>query len=346
MLVLAIETSCDDTSVALVEASGYVRAMVSANQDKAHQPFGGVVPEIAGRNHLQDLMPLVDKVFKASGVSWSEVDGIAVTNRPGLIGSLLVGLVTAKTLALAYDKPFIGVHHIEGHIVSAFLSDQPVSAPRLWKDPFLALVVSGGHTHLYKVTQGKEFKCLGQTQDDAAGEAFDKFAKMMGLGYPGGVEVDRLAKSGNIKAFPFPKATIKGSEYDFSFSGLKSAAQRLIQSLDDPQKVKEDLCASYQEAIVSALLERLDKAITDTGIKKFVITGGVSANSRLRSEAERLAQKRGCQIIVPPLKFCTDNAGMIGLAGALHLERGETSSQDLAPQARADLSAPPARAGI
>jgi N6-L-threonylcarbamoyladenine synthase len=336
-MVLAIETSCDDTSVALVDGHGFVRHMVWANQDSAHQPFGGVVPEIAGRNHLHDLIPLVDRLIDESKVTWDEIIGIAVTNRPGLVGSLIVGLVTAKTLALAFNKPFIGVHHIEGHILSAFLSEAPLSEPPFWTDPFLALVVSGGHTHLYEVQNLKSYRCLGKTQDDAAGEAFDKFAKIMGLGYPGGVQVDRLAQKGDIKAFPFPRATIKDSEYDFSFSGLKSAGQRLVQSLENPQSRKEDLCASYQEAIVGALLSRLEKAIVELNIKKFVITGGVSANSRLRSQAAELAKKRNCQMIVPSLKFCTDNAAMIGLAGALHLARGESSPQNLAPQPRAEL---------
>jgi N6-L-threonylcarbamoyladenine synthase len=336
-MVLAIETSCDDTSVALVDAKGWVRHMVWANQDAVHRPFGGVVPEIAGRNHLHDLMPLVDRLISETKINWSEITGIAVTNRPGLVGSLLVGLVTAKTLALAYDKPFIGVHHIEGHILSAFLSEAPLSAPLYWTDPFLALVVSGGHSHLYEVKNLTSYRCLGQTQDDAAGEAFDKFAKILGLGYPGGVHVDRLAKTGDIKAFPFPRATIKDSAYDFSFSGLKSAGHRLVQSLPDPQSRLPDLCASYQEAIVSALLSKLEKAVVELNIKKFVITGGVSANSRLREQAQELATKRNCQMIVPPLKFCTDNAAMIGLAGALRLARGETSAQTLAPQPRADL---------
>lgn len=338
MWVLAIETSCDDTSVALVDSKGHVRHMLSANQDKVHQPFGGVVPEIAGRNHLHDLLPLINQLFSESKTNWEQVSGIAVTNRPGLVGSLIIGLVTAKTLAVAFKKPFIGVHHIEGHILSAFLSEAPLQEPLYWKEPFLALVVSGGHSHLYVVKDLKTFTCLGKTQDDAAGEAFDKFAKMMGLGYPGGVQVDRLAVKGDTKAYAFPRATIKDSEYDFSFSGLKSSAHRLIQSLPDPQAVKEDLCASYQEAIVGALLARLEKAIVELKIKKFVITGGVSANSRLRSQAQELAQKRKCEIIMPALKFCTDNAAMIGLVGALHLERGEVSPHTLAPEPRADLT--------
>jgi len=334
---LAIETSCDDTSVAFVDDKGYVLAQATANQDLVHQPFGGVVPEIAGRNHLDSLLPLVDQLFKKTSLEWTSVSGIAVTNRPGLIGSLLVGLVTAKTLALTQNKPYIGVHHIEGHVLSAFLSDEKLERSLEWQEPYVALVISGGHSHLYKVSGG-HYQTLGQTQDDAAGEAFDKFAKMLGLGYPGGVKIDELARTGRRDAYDFPRALAKDPTYDFSFSGLKSSGQRQIAALPSWQSELPDLCASYQEAIVDVLMLKLERALKQLKIKKFVITGGVSANSRIRERAAELAAKNKYEFKIPPLKYCTDNAAMIGFAGARKLARGESSRQDLAPQARAELT--------
>ncbi|MBY0385756.1 tRNA (adenosine(37)-N6)-threonylcarbamoyltransferase complex transferase subunit TsaD [bacterium] len=334
---LAIETSCDDTSVAFVNQNGFVLSQMTANQDLAHSAFGGVVPEIAGRQHYETLLPLIDQLFQKNNKTWKDVSGIAVTNRPGLVGSLLVGLVTAKTLSLVHKKPFIGVHHIEGHIVSAFLNEQAPELNNLWDDSFVALVVSGGHTQLYHVLQMGKYQTLGQTQDDAAGEAFDKFAKMLGLGYPGGVLVDKYAQRGNRKAYDFPRGLIKEDHYHFSFSGLKSHGQRKIAEITNVAPVLEDLCASYQEAIVDVLLFKLEKALKNLKLKKFVITGGVSANSRLRERAQELAQKNNWQFLIPPLKFCTDNAAMIGLAGALRLQRGESSEQTLGPIPRDEL---------
>lgn len=336
MYTLGIESSCDDTSVALVASDGRVRLTLTASQDLAHKPYGGVVPEIAGRNHLDAMVPLIDQLFMKSKLTWQDVSGIAVTNRPGLIGSLIVGLVTAKTLALLHKKNFLGTHHIEGHIVSAFLGDDQYAPTPMWQEPYISLVVSGGHTHLYLVEKPGSYVLLGKTQDDAAGEAFDKFAKMMGLGYPGGVHVDRLAKTGNTKAYDFPRGMSKDKTFHFSFSGLKASAQRWRDQHPEVTDLA-DVCASYQEAIVDSLLEKLESAMRLRKISKFTISGGVSANSRLRARAEELAQKRKWDLIVPPLRYCTDNAAMIAYAGALRLARGETSDYDLKPFARADL---------
>lgn len=337
MLVLGIETSCDDTSVALVKDDGFVLRTLTASQDLAHQPFGGVVPEIAGRQHLDAMVPLIDKLFSETQITWDKIEGIAVTNRPGLIGSLIVGLVTAKTLALLHKKPLIGTHHIEGHVVSAFLGDEKLAPTPMWNEPYISLVVSGGHTHLYLVSKPGSYELLGRTLDDAAGEAFDKFAKMMGLGYPGGVQVDRLATLGNKEAYSFPRGMKKDKGLNFSFSGLKAAAQRWREQHPDVASL-EDVCASYQEAIVDSLIDKLDSALYIHKIKKFTISGGVSANSRLRARAEELATKRKCQVVVPPLRYCTDNAAMIAYAGGLRLQRGEMSDYNLAPQARAELN--------
>lgn len=323
--------------MAVVNSWGQVLAMRNANQDDTHRPFGGVVPEIAGRRHMEDLLPLIDQLLEESEISWDEIQGLAVTNRPGLVGSLIVGLVTAKSLALALQKPFLGVHHIEGHVLSGFLSDEPLAQSNVWQEPFLALAVSGGHTHLYHCSSIGTYKELGKTVDDAAGEAFDKLAKMLGIGYPGGLMVDRQAQKGDAKKYAFPRSFIKEDHYNMSFSGLKSSAHRLIHGKQLEEQMISDICASYQEAIVDVLITKLSRAMKEFGLKKMVIAGGVSANSRLRRCAQELAQKEGYELKLPALKYCTDNAAMIGLVGALRLAQGEESEQSLAPHARAPL---------
>jgi N6-L-threonylcarbamoyladenine synthase len=337
--VLAIETSCDDTSVSIIDQKRKVLCCLTASQDLVHAVFGGIVPEIASRNHTEDLMPLIDQAFKKTNITWPNILGIAVTNRPGLVGSLIVGLVTAKTLALANDKPFIGVHHIEGHIMAPFLIDDEYTGPDFFNENFIALVVSGGHTQLYLVEGFGNYKTLGETIDDAAGEAFDKFAKMLGLDYPGGVQVDRLSQSGNKKSFVFPRPLMNQDNFNFSFSGLKSAAQRMLESMgaDEILTSKNDLCASYQNAIVEVLISKLEKAIKTYNVKHFIISGGVSANSQLRSEAMALTKRLNVKVALPPLRYCTDNAAMIALVGLLRLQRGEISNQDLGPIPRASL---------
>lgn len=344
--VLAIETSCDDTSVAVVEADGRVLCSLAASQDKEHAAFGGVVPEIASRNHSYHLLPLVDKALNQSNVTWDDIDGIAVTCQPGLIGSLLVGIVTAKTLALTKDKPLIGVNHLEGHLLAPCLRDDTYAPPENFDYPFVGLAVSGGHSSLYYCEALGEYKILGSTIDDAAGEAFDKFAKMAGLGYPGGVQVDRMSKDGDPSKYEFPRALMqrKARNFNFSFSGLKTQAQKKLNEMGR-DLVKEEihhLCASYQEAICDALLAKLDWASIDYFLSKnlparAIITGGVSANSRLRAKAEAWAAKKKVQLVVPPLRYCTDNAAMIGYVGIQRLSRGERSDLQLAASPKSTI---------
>jgi N6-L-threonylcarbamoyladenine synthase len=374
---LAIETSCDDTSAAVVDATGWVLAVASANQNQAHRPFGGVVPEVASRNHTARLLPLVDQAIRASGLGWAGIDGIAVTYAPGLIGSLLVGVVAAKTLALALEKPFIGVNHLEGHLLAPFLSDGSYAAPKEFAYPFAALAISGGHTSLYRVNALGDYEVLGRAIDDAAGEAFDKFAKMAGLGFPGGPRVDSWAAVGDPSRFAFPRAMLREPHFNFSFSGLKAAASREIASLsavdakslaaqagaaaaaaaatedgpvaDGPgagiegaqssarSGVLADLCASFQAAVIDVLLARLARAVREEKLSRAALTGGVSANSALRARAAKWAAAEGIEWVGPPLRYCTDNAAMIGYAGILRLNAGERSAQGLGPLPRAPL---------
>ena len=290
--VLAIESSCDDTSVAVVAAGGRVLSVMSAHQNAEHEAFGGIVPEIASRNHTHHLMPLVDETLKRAGVTLDSIDGFAVTSKPGLIGSLLVGLVAAKSLSLATGKPFIGVNHLEGHLLAPFLKDDSFAPPTDFVYPYIALAISGGHTSLYRINGLGDYEVLGRTIDDAAGEAFDKFGKMVGLGFPGGVQVDRLAKTGDVARFSFPRSFINEPHLNFSFSGMKASALRTVQSLSAQApfegQLLADLCASFQEAIVDVLLDRLDRAVTAHGLTRAVLTGGVSANSRLARARRRV----------------------------------------------------------
>ncbi|MGZ3721521.1 MAG: tRNA (adenosine(37)-N6)-threonylcarbamoyltransferase complex transferase subunit TsaD [Bdellovibrionales bacterium] len=334
-MILAIETSCDDTSVSILRDDAFVLALISANQDDSHRPFGGVVPEVASRRHTENLLPLIEKALSEAQVSWKDIKGIAVTSRPGLIGSLLVGMVTAKTLSLVHGVPFVAVNHIEGHLLAALLKDAAYGPPQGFDFPYLGLAVSGGHTHLFHCEAPGKYHLLGQTVDDAAGEAFDKFAKMMGLGFPGGVAVDRGAVNGNISAYKFPRGLMHEDGLNFSFSGLKTAALRQLESMttEEKEKHKADLCASYQEAIVDVLVEKLQRAAGTYKLKNWTVTGGVSANSRLRAKTAEAAHKRGANLALPPLRYCTDNAAMIGIAGQYKLKAGMHSPQDLSPSA-------------
>jgi N6-L-threonylcarbamoyladenine synthase len=334
--VLAVESSCDDTSVAIVKSNGFVVCQVSAHQDLEHAPYGGIVPEIASRNHSVALLPLIQHVLDKSKLTWKDIDGLTVTNRPGLIGSLIVGIMTVKAISESYGIPLIGVNHLEGHLLAPFLRDETYSPPENFNYPYVALAVSGGHTSLYWVESLGKYSIIGATKDDAAGEAFDKFAKMLGLGFPGGYLVDQAAKGGKVDAYDFPRSLILENNLLMSFSGIKSSASRLLEKLSTEEKDqhKSDLCASYQEAIVDVLLNKLEKAAAKYNCKKIIITGGVSANSRLRFKAEQMAKKNNYTLVIPPLRYCTDNAAMIGYTGLLHLNEGKRADLSLGPMAQ------------
>jgi N6-L-threonylcarbamoyladenine synthase len=334
--VLAVETSCDDTSVAIVRDNGYVVCQVSAHQDLQHAPYGGIVPEIASRNHSVALLPLIIHVLEKTKLDWPQIHGLAVTNRPGLIGSLIVGIMTMKSISQAYGIPLIGVNHLEGHLLAPFLKDDQYSPPDDFDYPYLAMAVSGGHSSLYWVTAFGQYTVIGTTKDDAAGEAFDKFAKMAGLGYPGGVQVDQCAQSGNAAAYDFPRSLAGEDNLMMSFSGLKSSAQRLLEKMGpaEVEKNRNDLCASFQEAIVDILVKKMIRAAERFKCRKIVLTGGVSANSRLRAKFQEVAAQHQFQLVIPPLRYCTDNAAMIGYTGLLKLRRGEISDLSLGPSSQ------------
>jgi len=323
--VLAIETSCDETAAAIVEDGRRALADVVSTQIDIHRRWGGVVPELASRNHVVQVMPVIDEALSRAGVGPDAIDAIAVTSGPGLVGALLVGVQAAKALALAWQKPLVRVNHLEGHLVAAFLSE---IAPAF---PYLGLVVSGGHTSLYAATAFGEYRLLGQTRDDAAGEAFDKGAKLLGLPYPGGVAIDRLAREGDARAIRFPKAIVKGADLDFSFSGLKTSLLHHVKKHGIPEgKGLADLCASYQEAIVRALVEKAFRAARRLQFDRLVLSGGVAANSRLRAAvAEKAREYEGMEVFLPAPKLCTDNAAMIAVAGTHAFLRGERAGPDL-----------------
>jgi N6-L-threonylcarbamoyladenine synthase len=323
--ILAIETSCDETAAAVVEDGRRALSDVVATQIDIHRRWGGVVPELASRNHVVQVMPVVDEALARAGLAPQALDAVAVTSGPGLVGALLVGVQAAKALALAWGKPLVRVNHLEGHLVAAFLADP---APAF---PYLGLVVSGGHTSLYAAHGFGDYRLLGQTRDDAAGEAFDKGAKLLGLPYPGGVAIDRLAKEGDARAHRFPKAIVKGADLDFSFSGLKTALLHHVRRHGVPEgRALADLCASYQDAIVRALVEKAFRAARRLQFEQLVVSGGVAANSRLRAAVqERAAEYEGMQVLVPPVRLCTDNAAMIAVAGTHALLRGERAGPEL-----------------
>lgn len=311
-IILAIESSCDDTSAAVIRGK-IILSNVVANQD-IHTIYGGVVPELASRAHQQNIIPVVDAAIKKAKISKKDISAIAYTNGPGLLGSLLVGSSFAKSFALALNIPLISVNHMKGHILSHFIDDD--KKPPIF--PFLCLTVSGGHTQIVKVDKPNKMSVIGTTLDDAAGEAFDKSAKLLGLSYPGGPLIDKYAKNGNTHAFEFGKPKVKG--LDFSFSGLKTSILYKIQNntQKNPDFIEEnfkDLCASIQFSIISILLDKVKLAIKETGINELAIAGGVSANSFLRSEFTKLSVEEGLNLYIPKFEYCTDNAAMIAIAG-------------------------------
>ena len=300
-LIMAIESSCDETACAIVKNGREVIANVVASQIKTHAKYGGVIPEIAAREHLETINVVIQETFEQANLKPEQIDAFAGTVGPGLVGCLLVGLNAAKTLALTYDKPFIGINHLKGHISANYLNTD-------LKPPFIALLVSGGHTQIINVKSNSEIEIMGETIDDAVGEAYDKVARLMGLPYPGGATLDKLAKEGNPKAFQLPEGKVDG--YNFSFSGLKTAVLRLVKSFTPENLPINDICASFQECVSSTLIKKVKMALKETGYKQAVIAGGVAANSEIRRKMFEL-EKDGIRVNAPEMKFCTDNAAMV-----------------------------------
>ncbi len=353
-LILGIETSCDETAVAVVEGRRVLGNIVASQAD-LHARWGGVVPEAAARQHVERLHPILQQALDEAGVALREIEGIAVTNRPGLVGALVVGLATAKALAFALRLPFVGVHHLEGHLYSAFLTEPDAPIPF----PHLCLIVSGGHTEMVLAKGHGDYQLLGQTLDDAAGEAFDKVARLLGLGYPGGPAIDHLARKGNPHAFRFPRAWLEGS-HNFSFSGLKTAVLREVERLQgqlgtDPASMNPtkraggcaseldestlaDLCASFQQAVIDVLVTKAIRAAQACSVSVLTVVGGVAANSALQSQMRDSADTARLKLFIPPPHYCTDNAAMIACAGYYRLLAGERADFDLDAYASAPLT--------
>ncbi len=311
LTILGVESTCDETACSIVRNGRDLVASVISSQIEIHKPYGGVVPEIASRKHVENIIPVLDECFTQAGTSLDQIDGVAVSYGPGLVGALLTGISVAKAIAWSLDIPLLGVNHIEGHIFANFLTHKDL------QPPFLALIVSGGHSHIVYVKDYLKYEIIGKTRDDAAGEAFDKTARVLGLGYPGGPLIDKMAKEGNDTAFDFPKTKFSDNPYDFSFSGIKTAVINQINSM----KMKgqsyrvEDVAASFQKAVVDVLVRNTIEAAKEIGMKTVCLAGGVSANSLLRKTMEEEGQKSGIQVYYPDLVYCTDNAAMVAATG-------------------------------
>ncbi len=325
VLILAIESSCDETAAAVVKNGREVLSNVINTQIAIHTEYGGVVPEIASRKHIENINPVIKKALEDAGVTLDDIDAIGVTYGPGLVGALLVGVAEAKAIAFAKNKPLVGVHHIEGHISANYVENKEL------EPPFVALVVSGGHTHLVKVNDYGEYEIVGRTRDDAAGEAFDKVARAIGLGYPGGPKIDKLAKEGNPDAIEFPRAHVDDAPYDFSFSGIKSAVLNYINSANMQGKEinHADVAASFQKAVVDALVSRAVRLAKECGMDKLAIAGGVASNSALRAAVQEECAKNNIKFYSPSLVLCTDNAAMIGAAAYYEYIKGVRHGYDL-----------------
>ena len=320
MIILGIETSCDETAAAVVVDGIQTLSSVVSSQIDIHHPYGGVVPELASRKHMEAIVPVVTEALAASGMDSKQLDAIAVTQGPGLVGALLVGFCFAKSFAFALDIPWVGVNHLEGHINSLFLEENPPPFP------FVALLASGGHTSIYYVTSHTGFEVVGQTRDDAAGEAFDKVAKMLGLGYPGGGVIDRLATQGDPEKIVFPRPFLDKSTFDFSFSGLKTAVRRYIQeNMEGYQEQIPDIAAGFQESVVDVLSFKVVHAALMKGCEHIAVVGGVAANNRLRERVRHEADLKGLTVHVPSIDLCSDNAAMIAATGYHYLTAGTVS---------------------
>lgn len=325
IIILAIESSCDETAAAVVENGRKILSNVISSQIALHTIYGGVVPEIASRKHIEAIDGVIMEALKQANVTLQDIDAIAVTYGPGLVGALLVGLAEAKALAFALKKPLIGVHHIEGHICANYIENEE------FKPPFVCLVVSGGHTHIVFVPEYGKYEIMGKTRDDAVGEAYDKVARAIGMGYPGGPKIDAAAKKGNNQAIDFPRVFLEENSYDFSFSGLKSAVLNYINKANmTAQKiVPEDIAASFQQAVIDVLVQKTLKAVEQKGVYTIALAGGVASNSALRQKMKEECEKKGYTLHIPEPIYCTDNAAMIGCAAYYEYKKGIRDTFDL-----------------